>query len=128
MILLVVFMRLQRVEVDTKNQTVRFANAGTYQLWKTFSLGDAVSMRATKGRKGRRGISIGLKTLSGRARKNLYLDNLDGPTHTHPIDSALFVALVQQLRHIHPDMKITGMPSNYEGILPQDICIFDETW
>jgi hypothetical protein len=125
MLAMVAWIQVQRVEIDTEKQIVRFANSETCHLWRMFSLNDAVSIQALEGRKGRRGIGISLRTSSSRRWDTIYLNNIDGVDDPDPIDSPLFLALVQHIRRIHPDMKITGMPKTYRGNLPTDICVFD---
>lgn len=119
------WFEIQRVEIDTENKTIRFANRTTYHLWRIFSLNDVISIRSVTGMKGRRGISIRLAPSSSRGLEYVNLDNSDAIPKRDPVDSELFLALVQQIRSVHPDMKISGMLPNYRGSLPKEICEFD---
>ena len=122
------WFQIQRVEIDTENKTIRFADTHTYQLCRIFSLNDVISIRALIGMKGRRGISVRLAPSSSRGLEYVNLDNLDAVPKRDPVDSELFLALVQQIRCVHPDMKISGMLPNYRGVLPKEICEFDGRW
>jgi len=126
--ILIALHLIQRVEIDTENKTIRFANIGTYHLWRIFSLSDAISIRAVEGGKGRPGIDIHLAPSSSRSWECVCLDNPDSVPERDRIDSELFLALVQQILSVHPDMKVSGMPKNYHGILPKEICEFDRRW
>lgn len=119
--ILIAWIQIQRVEIDIEKQTIRFANYSTNHSWKIADLRDAASVRAKYGPKGRPGITIGIKKLSTVASEDVYLDNLDGPSNTDRTDSALFLTLAQQIRAIHPNMKI-GVPQSYHGSLPKEIC------
>lgn len=126
MVALIAWMQIQRVEIDTENQTVCFANSGTYHLWRTFSLRDVISIRVLTGRSPR--IDIELSESSSRTWAYVRLNNPDADFQSDYIDSPLSLALVQQIHHMHPDKKIIIVSRNYRGSLPKEICEFDQRW
>lgn len=111
-LLLCACLGVQRVEIDSAGQTIRFANLHTRQRWRKFKTSDVISIRRLNGYH-QDGLLMELAPSDDRSwnRAEFFNEMLGAD------NSALILALVGEVTANQPNMKVDGLLPHYQGPL-----------